>query len=59
VDFDFDEFYHFVKERGFVLYPGKLTDLDTFRIGNIGEIYEDDIRQLCDIISSYVRKRQV
>ena len=36
-------FIHFVKERGFVLYPGKLTDADTFRIGNIGEIYEEDI----------------
>ncbi len=55
-DFDFDEFYHYVKERGFVLYPGKLTDFDTFRIGNIGEIYESDIRQLCDIIADYTKE---
>jgi 2-aminoethylphosphonate-pyruvate transaminase len=56
VDFDFDEFYHYVKERGFVLYPGKLTDFDTFRIGNIGEIYEEDIRQLCAIIADYTKE---
>jgi 2-aminoethylphosphonate-pyruvate transaminase len=53
VDFDFEDFYHYVKARGFVLYPGKLTDMDTFRIGNIGEIYEADIRKLCGIIAEY------
>lgn len=51
--FDFTDFYSFVKERGFVLYPGKLTEAETFRIGNIGEIYEEDIRTLCEIIRAY------
>lgn len=53
-DFDFKHFYTFVKERGYVLYPGKLMDENTFRIGNIGEIYEEDIEELCDIIGSYM-----
>jgi len=53
-DFDFNHFYHYVKDRGFVLYPGKLTDVDSFRIGNIGEIYEQDIVQLCHVIAEYV-----
>ena len=53
-DFDFNTFYNYVKARGFVLYPGKLTDVDTFRIGNIGEIYKQDILQLCDIIAEYM-----
>ena len=48
------EFYYFVKEKGYVIYPGKLTDVDTFRIGNIGEIYEEDIHLLCDIIEQYM-----
>lgn len=52
--FSFDDFYTFVKERGYVIYPGKLTDVDTFRIGNIGEIYEQDIQQLCAIIEEYI-----
>ena len=52
--FDFNTFYNYVKNKGFVLYPGKLTDVDTFRIGNIGEIYEQDILQLCDIIGEYM-----
>jgi len=54
--FDFKDFYHYVKERGFVLYPGKLTDVDSFRIGNIGEIYEADIHSLCAIIEAYLRR---
>ncbi|MDM5225939.1 2-aminoethylphosphonate--pyruvate transaminase [Cytobacillus sp. NJ13] len=53
-NFSFDEFYRFVKERGYVIYPGKLTDADTFRIGNIGEIYEEDINGLCAIIENYM-----
>ena len=32
VPFQFSEFYTYIKERGYVLYPGKLTDADTFRV---------------------------
>lgn len=53
-DFDFDEFYTYVKERGFVLYPGKLTNEKTFRVGNIGEIYAEDIRKISEIIRMYM-----
>lgn len=53
--FNFNDFYTFVKTRGYVLYPGKLTDIDTFRIGNIGEIYKEDIEKLCLIIQEYMR----
>jgi len=49
-DFAFQSFYKAVKERGFVLYPGKISQADTFRIGNIGEVYPDDIRKLLEVI---------
>ncbi|MDR0571171.1 MAG: 2-aminoethylphosphonate--pyruvate transaminase [Clostridiales Family XIII bacterium] len=45
-DFDFGAFYDAVKERGFVLYPGKISQADTFRIGSIGEVYPGDMRRL-------------
>ncbi|MDR1079295.1 MAG: 2-aminoethylphosphonate--pyruvate transaminase, partial [Propionibacteriaceae bacterium] len=35
---DFDRFYHQVRRRGFVLYPGKLTEVETFRVGCIGQV---------------------
>lgn len=52
--FSFDEMYRFIKERGYAIYPGKVTDADTFRIGNIGEIYEDDIRKLYGIMKEFL-----
>ncbi|ALC89297.1 2-aminoethylphosphonate--pyruvate aminotransferase [Bacillus sp. FJAT-18017] len=53
-DFNFEHFYTYVKERGYVLYPGKLTDEPTFRIGNIGDIHEEDIEEVCAIIETYM-----
>ena len=46
--------YQYIKERGYAIYPGKLTDKETFRIGVIGEIYEDDIRFLVALMKDYM-----
>ena len=54
--FSFDEMYHYIKDRGYAIYPGKLTDADTFRIGNIGEIYMDDIDKVCDILETFLKE---
>ena len=56
--FSFEEMYHYIKERGYAIYPGKVTDADTFRIGNIGEIYEDDIIKLYGIIKEFLEGRK-
>lgn len=55
-DFSFEEMYTFIKERGYAIYPGKLTDANVFRIGNIGEIYKEDIEKLCNIFEEYLSK---
>jgi 2-aminoethylphosphonate-pyruvate transaminase len=44
--YDFAKFYAALKARGFVIYPGKVTSLDTFRIGTIGDVHPPDIRRL-------------
>jgi len=44
--YDFRRFYQELKERGFVIYPGKVTAMDTFRIGNIGEVFPKDVDRL-------------
>lgn len=36
--FEFQRFYDELKERGYVIYPGKLTVADSFRIGCIGRL---------------------
>ncbi len=43
--YDFTEFYRRVRDRGFILYPGKLTAVDTFRVGCIGAIGADTLRR--------------
>jgi 2-aminoethylphosphonate-pyruvate transaminase len=43
--YDFKRFYDAVKQRGFVLYPGKLTQVETFRVGCIGAIGAIEMRQ--------------
>ncbi|WP_419785486.1 2-aminoethylphosphonate--pyruvate transaminase [Pseudodesulfovibrio sp.] len=44
--YDFKEFYEELKSRGWVVYPGKVTGADTFRIGNIGDVDPDGIKEL-------------
>lgn len=44
--FVFDEFYGMMKAKGFIIYPGKLTVVDSFRIGCIGQMDEHVMRQV-------------
>lgn len=48
--FSFSAFYSRLKEEGFVLYPGKLTSVPTFRIGTIGDVHASDIKELIGIV---------
>ncbi len=43
--YEFRAFYEAVRARGFVLYPGKLTQIETFRVGCIGAIGPDEMEQ--------------
>ena len=44
-NFNFSTFYNKLNERGFVIYPGKVSKTDCFRIGSIGQIYPEDINK--------------
>ena len=46
--FSFERFYDAVKSRGFIIYPGKLTVVDSFRIGCIGRMDEHVMRKVVD-----------
>ena len=48
--FDFAVFYQKLNSRGFVIYPGKLSKANCFRIGNIGRIFPADIKELLSAI---------
>ena len=42
--YEFRAFYEAVRARGYILYPGKLTQLETFRVGCIGAIGPEEMR---------------
>jgi 2-aminoethylphosphonate-pyruvate transaminase len=54
--FTFEDFYARLRERNFVIYPGKLTDARCFRIGSIGRLYPDDIDALLVAVRDFVTR---
>ncbi len=48
--YDFKSFYNELKGRGFVIYPGKVTSTDSFRIGSIGNVFPGDIERLLQAV---------
>jgi 2-aminoethylphosphonate-pyruvate transaminase len=48
--FDFQAFYDRLKDRGYIIYPGKLTVAPSFRIGCIGALDESHMNGALDVI---------
>lgn len=46
--FDFTRFYELMKDKGFIIYPGKLTVVDSFRIGCIGRMDAHVMREVVE-----------
>ena len=49
--YQFGKFYDAAKQRGFILYPGKLTKLETFRVGCIGAIGRNEMQQAVNAVA--------
>ena len=54
-NFDFQQFYNAMSEKNFLIYPGKLTVADTFRIGCIGNLDENDMHDTLIAIKEVVQ----
>lgn len=57
--FSFDQFYDSLKIRGFAIYPGKLTEIDTFRIGCIGRLDEGDMTAVVSSVREVISEMGV
>ncbi|WP_421153376.1 2-aminoethylphosphonate--pyruvate transaminase [Aeromonas dhakensis] len=51
-DYRFADFYQRLKRQGFVIYPGKVSQADCFRIGNIGDVTPERVRCLLAAMAS-------
>ncbi len=54
-NFHFEEFYTRLNDRGFVIYPGKVSNADCFRIGHIGRLFPSDSRALLHAIGDVLQ----
>jgi len=50
--YEFKAFYAKVRARGYILYPGKLTQVETFRVGCIGAIDPNEMRNVVSAIGA-------
>ena len=53
--FNFTDFYAALSDQGFVIYPGKLSQVDCFRIGHIGRIFAADVAALLGAMGVVMR----
>ena len=52
----FKAFYERVRDKGFILYPGKLTQAETFRVGCIGAIGPEEMRHAVNAVRDSLRE---
>jgi 2-aminoethylphosphonate-pyruvate transaminase len=57
--FDFETFYKGLRERGFAIYPGKLTKKPSFRIGTIGQLNENVMKDVVAAIKDVLARMGV
>ena len=57
--YQFKEFYERVKTKGFILYPGKLTQVETFRVGCIGHVNETEMQAAVDAVAQVLQEMEV
>ncbi len=57
--FDFQEFYNRLHDKGYIIYSGKVSDANCFRIGSIGRIFESDVEALLAAIAGTLAEMQV
>jgi len=53
--YSFKSFYEKVRSRGYILYPGKLTQVETFRVGCIGAIDANEMRNVVSAVAETLR----
>lgn len=58
-NFDFEKFYNGLRDRGFAIYPGKLTKRPSFRIGTIGRLDEKVMANVATAIEQVLAEMNV
>lgn len=57
--YSFNEMHDYLFERGFTIYPGKVGNVNTFRLSNIGAIYPEDIQNFLVVFEEYLKIKKI
>jgi len=52
--YSFEALHDFARDHGFTIYPGKLGNINTFRIANIGDIKPHEMKRFTEILEDYI-----
>ncbi len=52
-EYSFDDLHDYLYNKGFTIYPGKISSQNTFRIANIGQIYPENMNKFVEILEEY------
>jgi len=55
-NWNFERFYSALNDKSFVIYPGKVSNADCFRIGHIGRIFPEDTERLVQAIEEVCKE---
>ncbi len=53
-NYSFEKMHDFARSFGFTIYPGKLGNIDTFRIANMGDIKPEEMKRFTKILKEYM-----
>ncbi|MDE6719947.1 MAG: 2-aminoethylphosphonate--pyruvate transaminase, partial [Treponemataceae bacterium] len=53
--YNFNALHDFARSKGFTIYPGKLGNIDTFRIANMGDIQPCEMQKFVAVLEEYMR----
>ena len=54
--YNFDSMHDYLYTNGITIYPGKLHDLNSFRVANIGDLTKDDIEHFLTLLEQYLQR---
>jgi len=58
-NFEFNPVYQHLSQKGFVIYPGKVSDAECFRVGTIGQLFPDDLKALVAAVGETLNDMQI
>ncbi len=53
-EYDFEKMHDYFYNKGFTIYPGKISKAKTFRIANIGEMFAEDMERFVGLLGNYL-----